>query len=130
MIVVDSTVWVSHFSDVLHEEVIRLRSIDQADEIIVGDIVLMEVLRGARSERDAKAIERRLSLFALERMLDERLAAVAARNYRILRSRGITPRSSIDLIIGTFCIERGHSLLHRDRDYLPMQEHLGLRVLT
>jgi predicted nucleic acid-binding protein len=30
-------------------------------------------------------------------------------------------RKTIDLLIGTFCIERGHRLLHDDRDYAPME---------
>jgi hypothetical protein len=30
------------------------------------------------------------------------------------------------MLIGTFCIENGHWLLHNDRDFLPMVEHLGL----
>jgi predicted nucleic acid-binding protein len=42
---------------------------------------------------------------------------------------GVTMRKTPDLIIGTYCIERGHVLLHDDRDFLPMQEHLGLRVI-
>jgi hypothetical protein len=39
---------------------------------------------------------------------------------------GITMRKTPDLIN---CIERGHFLLHDDRDVLPMQEHLGPRVI-
>jgi predicted nucleic acid-binding protein len=42
---------------------------------------------------------------------------------------GITIRKVPDLIIGTYCIEHGHSLLHDDRDVEPMREHLGLRVV-
>jgi predicted nucleic acid-binding protein len=30
------------------------------------------------------------------------------------------------LPIGTFCIEHSHSLLHEDRDFAPMEQHLGL----
>jgi predicted nucleic acid-binding protein len=50
----------------------------------------------------------------------------AARNYRRLRDMGITIRKTNDIIIGTFCIERGCSLLHDDRDFVAMEEHLGL----
>jgi predicted nucleic acid-binding protein len=35
----------------------------------------------------------------------------------------------VDLIIGTFCIKHGHTLLHDDRDFDPMRTHLGLQVL-
>ena len=35
---------------------------------------------------------------------------------------------TIDLLIGTFCIERGHTLLHSDRDFSPMESFLGLQT--
>jgi predicted nucleic acid-binding protein len=50
-------------------------------------------------------------------------------NYRFLSRRGITIRKTIDLVIGTFCIERGHTLLHRDRDFAPMENLLGLQTV-
>jgi predicted nucleic acid-binding protein len=37
-------------------------------------------------------------------------------------------RKTIDLIIGMFCIVRGHALLTADRDFAPMAEHLGLTL--
>ena len=55
-----------------------------------------------------------------------RLAAKAAANYRFPRRRGITIRKTIDLVIGTLCIERGHTLLHSDSDFAPMESLLGL----
>jgi predicted nucleic acid-binding protein len=33
------------------------------------------------------------------------------------------------LIIGTFCVERGHALLHDDRDFEPMERFLGLQTV-
>ena len=35
---------------------------------------------------------------------------------------------TIDLVIGTYCIERGHTLLHSDRDFAPMESFLGLQT--
>ncbi len=66
--------------------------------------------------------------FEVVPMLDDALAVEAAVNYRLLRQRGFTVRKTIDLIIGTFCIERGHELLHDDRDFDPMVRYLGLRA--
>ena len=57
------------------------------------------------------------------------IALAAANNYRFLRARGITIRSSIDCLIATYCIETGTALLHNDRDFDPFEEHLGLRVV-
>ncbi|PZQ17197.1 MAG: VapC toxin family PIN domain ribonuclease [Ancylobacter novellus] len=128
MIVVDSSVWIDHFSNRLGPAVERLRSMAPLSQVLVGDIVLIEVLRGARNEEQARKIEGRLLVFEIERMLDVDLALKAAANHRRLRGLGITIRSMPDLVIGTCCIERGHRLLHQDRDFDPMVEHLGLKI--
>ena len=62
-------------------------------------------------------------------MLGRELALASARNYRLLRQHGITIRKTIDVMIATFCIHHCHVLLHGDRDFAPMSEHLGLRTL-
>jgi hypothetical protein len=41
-----------------------------------------------------------------------------AANCRLLRSLAIGNRKTPDLI-GTYCIEHGHSMLHADRDFEP-----------
>jgi predicted nucleic acid-binding protein len=33
------------------------------------------------------------------------------------------------VIIATRCLVNGYRLLHSDRDFLPFEEHLGLRVV-
>lgn len=95
--------------------------------IVVGDIVMLELLLGVSNDRLSARIEAMLRTFNLETMLDDDLAVRASKNYRHLRSRGFTLRGTVDLIIGTFCIERGYSLLHNDRDFEPMHTLLGLR---
>ncbi len=54
-------------------------------------------------------------------------AVKSAENYRILRKTGITVRKTIDVIIGTYCIENDLQLLHNDRDFAPMEEILRLK---
>lgn len=99
-------------------------------EVLVGDLILLEVLQGARDEAHASRIERLLRSFQIVPMLDDEVAVQAARNFRTLRAEGLTIRKTVDLIIGTFCIVQGYSLLHDDRDFLPMEEHLGLRTVA
>lgn len=107
----------------------KLRAIADPSDIIVGDIVLLEVLQGARDDAHAAIIERNLRQFPIASMISDSLAVQAARNYRQLRDRGVTVRKTIDMIIGTFCIEQGHELLHDDRDFDPMAQYLGLRAV-
>jgi hypothetical protein len=128
VILVDSSVWIDHFRGTDTEQVRRLRAEFDGDELLVGDLVVCEVLQGVRLAVDATRVEGVLRSFELVSLADPELAVTAAANYRFLRSRGITVRTTVDLIIGTFCIERGHSLLHSDRDFEPMERLLGLQV--
>ncbi|HEY0525656.1 MAG TPA: PIN domain nuclease [Stellaceae bacterium] len=128
MIVVDTSIWIDHLNDSPTEKVQRLRVLVGREPLLVGDLILCEVLQGLRSDAEAKLVERALRRFDLVSMLDPDLAIQAAANYRVLRGKGVTVRKTIDLIIGTFCMEKGHALLHDDRDFDAMQRHLGLRA--
>ena len=132
MIVVDNSIWIAHLRGLDSPGARRLRQLigEDDDRILVGDVVLLEVLQGVRDEESAVRIERALRAHRVVPMLDERFAPMAAEFYRRLRRQGITVRKTMDMIIGTFCIDGGHELLHDDRDFAPMAEHLGLRVLA
>lgn len=128
MIVVDSSVWVDFFNGKTTPQTNKLQSLMGNEPLLVGDLILCELLQGASNEEEARALENELRKFEIVPMLDDTLAVAAARHYRSLRGRGRTVRKTIDLIIGAFCIANGHSLLHADRDFEPMQKHLGLKV--
>ncbi|PSJ58698.1 type II toxin-antitoxin system VapC family toxin [Kumtagia ephedrae] len=128
MIAVDSSVWIDNLRNLDTQQVKKLAAIANPYEILVGDIVLLDVLRGLRDEQQASLVENEMRQYRIVPMLDGLLAVKAAANYRYLRAMGVTIRKSADLIIGTFCIERGHVLLHADRDFDAMQKHLGLRI--
>ncbi len=106
----------------------KLEAAAGREPILVGDLILLEVLQGARDEAKAARIERGLRRFDVVPLLDADLAPRVARNHRKLRDLGVTIRKTADIIIGAFCIERRCSLLHDDRDFGPMEEHLGLVV--
>ena len=126
MIVVDSSVWIDFLNGRSTPHVRRLRSVIGKDEIIVGDLMLCEVLQGLSSEREAWEVREMLQRFEIASMAGEVIAIAAARNFRFLRRRGITVRKTIDLFIGTWCIENRKPLLHHDNDFRPMARYLGL----
>lgn len=128
MIVVDSSVWIDNIRRLDTEQVRLLRSFER-DEIIVGDLVMVEVLRGVRSEREALIQEAHFRAYGVTPLLDLSVGVAAAKNFRLLRTLGITIRSVADTIIATFCITEGHHLLHHDRDFDHFERHLGLKVL-
>jgi predicted nucleic acid-binding protein len=128
VILVDSSVWIDLLNNVVTEPVRRLRELIPTTPLLIGDLILYEVLQGFRTDAQARLVERSLRRFEAVPLIDPELAVKAAANYRLLRSRGITIRETIDLVIGTYCIERGHTLLHSDRDFAPMESFLGLQT--
>ena len=126
MIVVDSSVWIDFLNGRDAPHVKRLRAIIGTDEVIVGDLMLCEVLQGLDDERTAREVEALLRRFEIVQMAGDAIAVAAARNFRSLRRRGITVCKTIDLLIGTWCIENRRPLLHNDSDFRPMARHLGL----
>ena len=130
MLVVDSSVWIDFFNardSVARFELRRLLD-DGNTRLIVPDLVLFEVLRGFREERALRQARLLLQTLHVEPCGGEGLALAAAEHYRHLRARGITVRSSIDVLIAAFCIENDYLLLHSDRDYDALAAHRGLRV--
>ncbi len=128
MIVVDTSVWIDHFDDARTPQVARLRAIIDGDEdlIVVGDLVLTELLQGVASSREARRLMAEFQPFVIRDMVGEHVAVQAAAHYRTLRALGITVRKTIDMLIGTFCIENALPLLHADRDFGHMERPLGL----
>lgn len=130
VILVDSSVWIDFF---LNRPTIQVEWLDKnlgVEGFVVGDLILAEVLRGF--ERDRGFNEARRVLRALEQLTlgGEDIAVEAARNYRRLRSRGVTVRGTAAVIIATRCLADGLPLLHSDRDFDAFEAHLGLRVVN
>jgi predicted nucleic acid-binding protein len=94
VIVVDSSVWISHFYNVLHPEVQILRSIIAAETILMGELIFLEVSMGAKSEKNARYLEQSLGQFTSTTMLERSTVEAAGLNYRRLRAQGITPRKT------------------------------------
>ena len=129
MILVDSSVWIDYFNGVVCTQTDRLDSLLGQENILMGDIILVEVLQGFSNDTDFKRAQNLLELLPFRDMLGHEVALQAARNYRTLRKQGVTVRKTLDVMIGTFCIVNHLPLLHRDRDFDPMEKLLGLVVI-
>jgi len=129
MIVVDSSIWIDYFNG-RRSPAVELLDKVSASPILVGDLIMIEVLQGFRRESDFLRARETLAAFEFGAMVSHEIALAAARNYRVLREKGHTPRNTIDTIIATFCIVGDHELLHDDRDFEPFAKHLGLKRVT
>jgi predicted nucleic acid-binding protein len=130
VILVDSSVWVDFFRN---RQTPQAEWLDQhlgVEGLVVGDLILCEVLRGFKEERGFNDARRLLGRLRQVDLAGEDIAVGAARNFRLLRSEGITVRGTVDLLIATRCITNGYRLLHSDRDFEGFSEHLGLRIVN
>ncbi len=129
MIVVDSSVWIAYFNGKTTRETKLLDELLGVEPIMTGDLILAEVLQGFRTDGDFRRAKAVLDTLIFSRMVGRDIALASAGNYRKLRAKGVTVRKTIDVLIASFCIENGHRLLHADRDFDAIEEHLGLIVL-
>jgi predicted nucleic acid-binding protein len=128
MMLVDTSVWIDYFNGRISAETDFLHLAIQSQEVYVGDLVLTEVLQGFRSNKEFEKAREALGKLPVLTLVGPENAILAARNYRLLRQRGITIRSTIDCLIATYCITNEVALLHSDRDYAPFAQHLGLTI--
>lgn len=127
MILVDSSVWIDYFRGTATPQVEKLDSLLGSEPIATGDLILTEVLQGFVSDRDFNQARKLMTSLVIVDLVGQDIAIQAARNFRALRSLGVTVRKTIDTLIATRCIDSGLPLLYSDRDFDPFVEHLGLR---
>ncbi len=129
MVLVDTSVWIDYFGDVVSTQVQQLDGLVGRKQVLTGDLVLAEVLQGVRSDREFRIVRDALLTLDVVQLTSPALAVRSAQNYRVLRRHGLTVRKTIDCLIATWCIEHGIPLLYSDRDYQPFVKHLGLQAL-
>lgn len=129
MIAVDSSAWIDQFKGRRSRQTRALDEYltDPEIPVLIGDIVMYEVLIGASSAREEAQIRTLFETLLLVRMLDFDLVPRAVANYQTLRRLGITI-GTVDMVIGTWCLENGATLLTGDAGFEPLAEHLGLRL--
>ena len=128
MTLADSLVWIDYFNGVICPETDRLDALLGDELLLTGDLILVEVLQGFRSDTGFRKAHALLSQLAYVDLVGRQVAIAAARNYRLLRRAGVTIRKTIDVAIATHCILNGHRLLYTDRDFDALVEHLGLEA--
>jgi predicted nucleic acid-binding protein len=116
-VLVDTSVWADFFNGHPSPGAEALAAL-LAGEITVCTcgLVVTEVCQGLKRERGRNEL---IELFRQQEFIEPSgldLFLEAAHLYRILRSRGVTVRSTVDCIIAALAAESGCDLLYRDRD--------------
>lgn len=129
MVLVDTSVWIDYFNGIVNWHTDRLDWLLGNQPVALGDLILTEILQGFDREADFQRARSFLTALTFYEFGGYQLCLQAANHYRMLRRQGITVRKTIDVIIATGCIEWDLELLHNDRDFSPMEQILGLKVV-
>jgi predicted nucleic acid-binding protein len=129
MILVDSSAWVEFLRGTGSAVHLHLRAELEGDAgLACTDVVVMEILAGARGEEDRDRLRR--LLYGLEFLAVDGPADYesAAEIYRLCRSRGETPRKLSDCLIAAVAIRNDAELLCDDADFDAIARHAPLRL--
>ncbi len=99
------------------------------EHVAVTEVVIAEVLAGARAPGQYGAFRKMLLGFPLLRLEPLADYEEAAALYRACRDGGETLRSIADCLIAVPAIRAGVPVLHADRDFDKLARHTALQVV-
>jgi predicted nucleic acid-binding protein len=129
VILADTSAWVEFLRGTQHPIVAEMRRAARADELILTEPVLMELLAGMPSDGRAATLDATLSRYLVAPVGGAATYRHAATIGRACRQGGQAVRSSIDCLIAAVAIRVGAALLHNDRDFDVIARHAPLRIL-
>jgi len=129
LIVLDSSAWIEFLRGTGSSTHFTARRLFRENaEVAVTEIVVMEVLAGARDDRDLRRLRSalvHLPLLQLNGLLDFEEAASI---HRACRQGGETIRKLTDCLIAVPVIRADAELLHNDADFDAISRHSDLRI--
>ena len=126
---VDSSVWIDHYTTRVTAEVLNLRmALASGRPIFVTDIIIIEVLQGFRSEKDFDLASGQMMLFP-RLSLNDKGHLAAAKLSRQLRAKGVNLGSVIDVLIAQIAIAHHQPLLTTDADFKRIAAHSDLVLI-
>jgi predicted nucleic acid-binding protein len=130
VILVDTSAWVEFLRATGTQAHLKVRSLlTEGEPLATTEVVVMEVLAGAREEAHRRALRRlllRCELLPLSGLADFEAAADL---YRTCRRAGETIRALTDCLIAVPTIRAGAAVLHADRDFDAIARHSALTTI-
>lgn len=122
----DTSAWVDHLRGRRTKTATRLAGL-LGDGLATTDIVVMEVLMGARDDAHLRALQGLVdSCEYLPTRREDYESAAAI--WRSCRRAGSTVRSIPDLLVAAVAVRTGAAVLHSDRDFDVIARHVDLRI--
>lgn len=119
MVLVDTSVLINFFKGISNEKVRVFENILKKEiPFGINNLIYLELLQGAKDNKEFALLDRYLSSQRFYKLkLGRDSCNKAALLFRNCREKGITVRSTIDLLIAQTAIENNLYLLHDDKDF-------------
>jgi len=131
VILVDSSAWIALFRSLESPAHTYLKSALESDAVLTTtDVVVMEVLAGARDAADREWLRRLLHSQHFLPVDGPDDYESAADLYRLCRRGGDTPHQLADCLIAVVAIRNDAELLCEDADFEAIAQHAPLRLVA
>jgi predicted nucleic acid-binding protein len=128
LILADTSAWVEYLRRTGSPVNVRLRELIAAGSVATTDVVVMEVLAGARDDLQRQRLRTLLGQCEYLRTSApedfERAATVSA----VCRRSGFTIRALTDCLLAAVALRSGVAVLHADRDFAAIARCTPLAV--
>jgi predicted nucleic acid-binding protein len=129
VILVDTSAWVEFLRGTRSQAHNRVRELlEQGEPLATTEVIVMEVLAGARDEKHLQQLRGLLlgcELLSLRGLADYEAAAAL---YRRCRRGGETVRRLVDCLIAVVALHADVPVLHADSDFDVIARHSPLRM--
>lgn len=124
---IDTTIWVKYLRGIDPSLKDRLRSLVLEDRAFTSEVIIMEILRGAKSDKEYDLLYQDfLSIPQLS--INSNVWETAWRTAYKLRKSGVnTPMA--DILISAVAIYHKCTLMHSDKHFTLIAKHSGLKAL-
>jgi predicted nucleic acid-binding protein len=128
VILADTSAWAEYLRATGSRANLRLRDLLDREEIATTDVVLMELLAGARDDGHRHTLRRLLARCDFLTTDAPRDYEDAAELYRACRRGGETVRALTDCLIASVAIRTQTPLLHADADFERIARYSALEI--
>lgn len=128
MILADTSAWVEYLRATGSDAHVRLRDLLDRNEIATTDVVLMELLAGARDDSHRDALRSLLARCHFTPTAGPSDYEDAAELYRACRRAGHAVRALTGCLVASVAIRSGLALLHADADFDTLARYTPLEI--
>jgi predicted nucleic acid-binding protein len=130
MLIADSSAWVEYLRRTESPADLALDAAVARDEVVVPELVKAELLAGARSNAEVRALETMLEHFDTQLLAPRDDFDHAVKLYLRCRASGYTPRGLMDCAITVMAMRAGLPVLHHDRDFAAIARVAGITQVS